>query len=70
MKDLEVIQVIHTKLATRGRGTEADPSRFLEQYWGMDGTLILDYDPHLGEIRFINGGIFRQVRALDEFEKV
>lgn len=49
MSDVEVIQVIHTRLERRGMGKdEGDPVRIIDQYWRMDGTLLLEYDVFLG----------------------
>ena len=42
---VEVIQVIHTHLARRGRGTDDDPVRIVDQYWTMDGQLLVEFDP-------------------------
>lgn len=50
MPDVEVIQVIHTKLTSRGEGTTDDPYRLIEQYWLMDGTLVFEYDTYNGKM--------------------
>ena len=44
MERVEVVQVIKTK-STRGIGTSADPVREVVQYWNLDGTLIIEFDP-------------------------
>lgn len=45
MPDLEVIQVVKTRLLRKGEGVEGDPIRIIEQYWGMDGNLLWEIDP-------------------------
>lgn len=44
-RDVELIQVVRTRLAHRGRGTEADPNRYLTQYWSTEGELLAEVDP-------------------------
>ena len=43
--DVEVIQVIHTRLLRLGEGTVSDPIRIIDQWWLMDGTLLFERDP-------------------------
>ena len=50
-RDVEVIQLICTKLLLKGKGVEGDPYRTLVQYWKMDGTLVFEYDPFKDEAR-------------------
>lgn len=42
--EVEVIQVIKTRLLRRGNG-KTDPIRVIEQYWDMTGKLLWEYDP-------------------------
>ena len=42
-KSARVIQVIETK-ATRGLGTEEDPTREVTQYWDLDGRFLAEMD--------------------------
>lgn len=42
MKDVELIQVIRTRLITRGKGTDDDPYRAVTQYWSTDGQLLAE----------------------------
>lgn len=42
MKDVELIQVIRTRIATRGNGEENDPYRAVTQYWSTDGVLLAE----------------------------
>ena len=44
MDDCQVIQVVRTRLLRRGRGTQADPVRVIEQYWSLDGVLLWERD--------------------------
>jgi hypothetical protein len=44
MPDVEVIQVVHTRLLRRGNGRD-DPIRIIEQYWTLDGELLAEKDP-------------------------
>ena len=39
--ELEVIQVIKIRF-TRGKGTDNDPYRFVDQYWSMDGCMLFE----------------------------
>lgn len=41
--EARVIQVIQTK-ALLGSGTEEDPTRYLFQYWDLDGRLLASCD--------------------------
>ena len=41
-KKAEVIQVIRTNIATRGDGTTKSPTRFVTQYWTLDGELLFE----------------------------
>jgi len=43
-KDVEIINVIKTRLTERGEGTKKDPIRIIEQYWSMDGDLLWEKD--------------------------
>ena len=42
-KYAKVIQVIETR-ATKGSGTENDPTREVIQYWHLDGKLLTEID--------------------------
>jgi hypothetical protein len=42
--NVEVIQVIVTRLELRGAGTQNDPCRRITQYWDMEGNLLCEYD--------------------------
>jgi len=45
MRDVEVIQVIHTRLLRLGRGKDdSDPVRIIDQYWDMEGNLMWQRD--------------------------
>lgn len=44
MDECKVIQVIHTTLTRRGKGTESDPARVIDQYWSLDGELLWEHD--------------------------
>jgi hypothetical protein len=44
-KEVEVMQVIRTRLLRRGTGKEPSPIRIIEQYWTMEGDLIFEVDP-------------------------
>ena len=39
----EVIQVIRT-ISLKGAGTDADPARYLYQYWDLKGNLLAKND--------------------------
>lgn len=43
-KRVEIIQVIKTNLTKRGKGTEENPIRTIEQYWDMNGRLLWEID--------------------------
>jgi hypothetical protein len=43
MKDVEVIQVVRTRLLRRGDG-KTDPIRIVTQYWSLDGELLAEVD--------------------------
>lgn len=43
VKKAKVIQVIET-VATVGEGTEKNPSRFMYQYWSLEGELLAEKD--------------------------
>ena len=50
MNDLEVIQVIKTRLLRLGDGrSEDNPVRIIEQYWDMHGNLLWQIDPFTPE---------------------
>lgn len=40
---VELVEVIHV-IATRGKGTEKDPVRPVDQYWSKDGELLAEKD--------------------------
>ena len=44
MKPVEKIEVIRTDLLVRGKGTEEDPIRTIEQFWSLDGFLLFEKD--------------------------
>lgn len=44
VKDVEVIQVVRTRLRTRGEGVQGDPIRAIEQFWSLDGELLAEND--------------------------
>jgi hypothetical protein len=44
-KDVEVIQVIKTKLCKRGTGMQGEEVRLITQYWDMQGNLLWEVDP-------------------------
>lgn len=45
--DVEVIQVVRTRLMRRGRGLNSDdPIRIITQYWSLEGELLAEVDPH------------------------
>lgn len=44
MKEVEIIQLIRTRLLRTGKGVEGDPIRIVDQYWRMDGTLEFERD--------------------------
>lgn len=46
MKEVELIQVIRTKITRRGKGTDGDPVRIVEQYWSLTGDLLAEVDMH------------------------
>ena len=43
--DVQVVTLIRTTLARRGKGTKEDPMRIITQYWTMDGELEFEVDP-------------------------
>jgi hypothetical protein len=46
MDKAELIQVIRTTLLRRGSGKSSDdPIRIVEQYWTLDGLLLVEKDP-------------------------
>lgn len=45
-KDVEIIQVIRTRLERRGKGVEGDPLRIVDQIWSTTGKLIMENDPY------------------------
>lgn len=50
MKDVEVIEVVRTRLLRRGEGKAADdPIRIITQYWSPDGELLAEVDVHQKE---------------------
>lgn len=44
MKEVEVVQLIRTRLLRKGNG-DTTPIRIIEQYWSMDGELVFEDDP-------------------------
>lgn len=44
-QEVEVLQLICTKLLRLGNGTPDDPIRIITQYWTMDGDLVFAIDP-------------------------
>ncbi len=50
IQDVEVLQVIRTRLLARGDG-ETTYIRRIEQYWDMEGNLIWEVDPCAGNDR-------------------
>lgn len=40
---VELVEVIHV-VAARGKGTEEDPVRPVEQYWSKEGDLLAEND--------------------------
>lgn len=43
VKKAKVIQVIET-VVTVGEGTEKNPSRYMNQYWSLEGELLAETD--------------------------
>lgn len=43
--EAKVIQVIRTMLKKRGSGVGDDPIRYIEQFWSLDGKLLMENDP-------------------------
>jgi len=43
-KEVIIMQVIKTTLLRRGSGTAGDPIRRVEQYWTLDGELLVEKD--------------------------
>ena len=48
MQKIKVIQVIKA-VVSRGAGTEADPARWVVQYWSLEGKLLWEDDPVANE---------------------
>jgi len=46
-RDVAVVQMIRTRLTVRGEGIKGDPCRRIEQYWDMQGNLVVEIDPYL-----------------------
>lgn len=45
-KEVEIIQVIKTRLQIRGDGrSENHPLRIITQFWSMNGDLLAEVDP-------------------------
>ena len=44
--EVSVIRVIRTTLLERGKGTNKDPIRRIEQFWSLGGTLLFEIDPY------------------------
>lgn len=49
LNDVCMIQVIRTTLLARGAGIPENPFRKVEQFWSLDGELLAENDPYLGE---------------------
>lgn len=50
MSDVQVIQVIRTRLLRKGDGASEDsPIRIIEQFWDMEGNLLWQVDPLIGK---------------------
>lgn len=47
-RDVEVIQVIKTRLLRRGSGQNGETMRIVEQYWDMNGDLLWEVDTWTG----------------------
>jgi hypothetical protein len=45
MDGAKVVRLIHTTLLRRGAGTEGDPVRTIDQWWTLDGELVVERDP-------------------------
>jgi len=45
MKDVELIQVIRTRLTLKGNGKEDNPYHLVTQYWSLDGELLAEVEP-------------------------
>jgi hypothetical protein len=43
--DVQIKQIIITRLLRRGEGKNDDPIRIITQFWDMDGNLIAEFDP-------------------------
>ena len=43
--EVEVIEVVRTRLQRRGQGVVGDPVRILTQYWSLEGELLAEIDP-------------------------
>lgn len=43
--DVEVIEVVRTRLLRRGEGVKGDPVRVITQYWSREGALLAEHDP-------------------------
>lgn len=43
--EVEVINVVRTRLKVVGDGSEENPHRSLTQYWSQDGELLATVDP-------------------------
>jgi hypothetical protein len=52
--DLEIVKLIKTTLQLLGDGTDGNPYRKCEQYWDMDGTILIEYDPWTQETKWLN----------------
>lgn len=44
IKDLEIKQVVITNILRRGKGTNGNPVRIIEQCWDFNGTLLYEKD--------------------------
>lgn len=47
MSEVEIIPVVRTTLARRGKGVQGDPIRIITQYWSTEGELMWESDPYL-----------------------
>ncbi len=65
--DLEVLQVVRTRLLRRGAGKDAsDPIRIIEQFWAMDGTLLVERDPFADDLTRLRLSAHHNATALGE----
>lgn len=63
MAKLQNIQLIFSEEKRKGDGKE-DPIRIVQQWFLPDGTLVLEYDPHLDDVS-MTGNLITHLRGLD-----